>query len=76
MWNFTDKDEKNIEDIYQYFLPKFPEIDKEVLHNRIFCGYCWGEGRLPIINIDDWNNYFIMANLRDFSLALMTGMTI
>lgn len=53
MWNFTDKDEKNIEDIYQYFLPKFPEIDKEVLHNRIFCGYCWGEGRLPIINIDD-----------------------
>lgn len=63
-YTLTPIQKKEIEDIYQHFLPKFPDISKETLHDRIFCGYCWGEGRLPIISIDDWNNVFYNGKLK------------
>ena len=57
-YSLTKEQKQVINDIYQYFLSKFPEIDKEVLYDRIFSGFCWGEGQLPIISIEDWNSVF------------------
>lgn len=54
----TKKDKDQIESIYQYYLKQFPNIQKETLHDRIFCGYCWGEGGLRIVNIEDWERVF------------------
>lgn len=58
MWECTEKDEINIEGIYMWFLPKFPNIDKDLLHRRIVKGYCWGEGGLRLISIEDWEKVF------------------
>lgn len=58
MWNFTEKNKLEIKEIYEYFLPKFPEIDKKVLYDRIFRGYCWGEGGCPACTIEAWNKVF------------------
>lgn len=66
MWTFTEIDQKNINSIYQYFLPKFSKIDKDILYNRIFCGYCWGEGSFPIISLNDWNDVFYNGKFKKF----------
>lgn len=63
-YSLTKEQKQKIEVIYQHFLPEFPNIKKEVLYDRIFCGYCWGEGGLPIIDIDDWNSVFYGGKYR------------
>lgn len=65
MWGiFSKRDKQTIEAIYNRFQFKFPDIDNDILYNRIFCGYCWGEGRLPIISIGDWNDVFYNGKLK------------
>jgi hypothetical protein len=58
MWEYTEKDDINIEGIYMWFLPKFPNIDKELLHKRIVTGYCWGEGGFRLTTIESWEEVF------------------
>lgn len=59
MWNsLSEDDKKTIKSIYNHFLPEFPNVDKEILYDRIFCGYCWGEGGSRIMSIEDWTDVF------------------
>lgn len=59
MWEaLTEKDLKEIECIYTFFSGKFPDVSEEELKSRIYNGYCWGEGGIPIISIEDWNDVF------------------
>ena len=43
MWDFTEDDKRRVEEIYQHFLPLYPNIDKKLLYDRILSGYCYGE---------------------------------
>lgn len=54
MFDFTEKNRNEIEMIAKHFAIVFPDIPYEKLYNRIFSGYCWGEGGFPIINIKAW----------------------
>lgn len=64
MWNaLNDKDRIAIKEIYEYFIPKFPEINSEVVKDRIFNGYCWGEGSSHITSIEGWNVVFYGSGL-------------
>ncbi len=65
MWNaLKEKDRNTIKEICEYFIPKFPEIKEEIIKERIFNGYCWGEGCLShIVTIEDWNIVFFGSGL-------------
>ena len=58
MWEFTKKDKEAINALYQHFLPVFPNVDPKCLYDRIFVGYCWGEGGLRILEIENWERVF------------------
>ena len=65
MWNsLTESDRNTIKEISNYFIPKFPEIEPEVIRNRIFNGYCWGEGGSHIVSIEDWNSILYSSGLQ------------
>ncbi len=34
MWDFTEDDKRRVEEIYQHFLPLYPNIDKKLLYDR------------------------------------------
>lgn len=57
-YSLTQKDKDQIEAIYQHYLKSFPNIPKDTLHDRIFCGYCWGEGGFRLMYIEDWERVF------------------
>lgn len=58
MWDFTEKDKAQINTIYNHFLPLILEVSKEQLYNRIYGGYCYGEGGFRIMTIEDWKKVF------------------
>lgn len=66
MWNvLTEEDRGIIQKLCEYFIPKFSEIEPEVVRNRIYDGYCWGEGCLcHIKTIEDWNNVFFGSGIQ------------
>ena len=83
MWDYTEKDDINIEGIYMWFLPKFPNIDKELLYKRIFTGYCWGEGGFRLTTIESWEEVFgfveapyIQQSTKRVILQLMLALTL
>ena len=59
MWDFTEENKKEIEEIYQHFLPLLPNADPEKLYDRIFCGYCWGENGKWLLDIEDWERVLL-----------------
>lgn len=75
MWNaLTEGDKHAIQELYDYFIPKFPAIKSEVIKDRIFNGYCWGEGCLcHITTIEDWNNVFFGSGLQKGLLTCFDG---
>lgn len=65
MWNsLTEKDKNSIEEICKYFIPKFPDVEKKVIKERIFNGYCWGEGSSHITSIEGWSAVFFGSGLQ------------
>ncbi len=62
MWEITKEAEKDTEELYQHFLPIITDATKEELYDRIYAGYCGGEGVIPLTSIDSWESVF---GLRD-----------
>ena len=62
MWELTKETKAEIEALYQHFLPIITEVSKEELYDRLYGGYCYGEGIIPLISIDIWESVF---GLRD-----------
>ncbi len=62
MWDFTEEDRTKIEAIYQQFRPLIPEVPEKKLYDRIYSGYCWGEGGFRLIFIEDWERVFGFRN--------------
>lgn len=59
MWEFTKINEKEVNNLYNYFLPKFPTISPKCLFERILSGYCYGEGgKIWLMNIKEWEAAF------------------
>ena len=58
MWDFTREDKDRIAKLYSFFLEDTPEEYRPYLYDRIFSGYCWGEGGLRITTIEDWEDVF------------------
>lgn len=47
-----------IDTIFQHFKGRFPNIKNKDLYDRIYDGYCWGEGGLWITTIELWEKAF------------------
>lgn len=47
-----------IDTIFQHFKGRFPNIKNKDLYDRIYGGYCWGEGGLWITTIELWEKAF------------------
>ena len=47
-----------IDAIFQHFKGRFPNVSDKDLYDRIYSGYCWGEGGLWIITIEFWEKAF------------------
>lgn len=62
MWDFTEKDRTQIESIYEHFIPLITNVTKEQLYDRIYGGYCYGEGGFRILTIEDWEKVFNYKN--------------
>lgn len=71
MWNsLTEKDRNTIKELQDCFVPKFPEIEPEIIKNRVYDGYCWGEGCLcRIMTTEDWNIIFFGSELQKVLLT-------
>ena len=63
MWDFTEDDKRRVEEIYQHFLPLYPNIDKKLLYDRILSGYCYVENGLWLETIEDWEIVFNESKL-------------
>lgn len=64
MWQaLTADDIQRIQEILDYFKQKYPDIPSDKLYDRIYNGYCWGEGGLRIISIEDWEQVFSSGRL-------------
>ncbi len=70
MWDFTEKDKAQIEAIYKHFLPLITSVTKEQLYDRIYGGYCYGEGGLRIVTIEEWEKVFDWQNHTDDEFVL------
>lgn len=58
---FTAPSQELLNEIYttfQHFKGRFPDVKDRDLYDRIYAGYCWGEGGLWIINIECWEKVF------------------
>lgn len=59
MWtSLTSEQKKEIATIVKYFQPKFPDIEYNILYERVDGGYCYGEGGIHLRTIEDWNRVF------------------
>ena len=59
MWkSLTKKDKECINELVDYFKGRFPRVSEDVLYNRIYSGYCWGEGGSRILTKEDWDEVF------------------
>lgn len=55
----TQKDLNIIDSIFQHFKGQFPNVNDKDLYDRIYSGYCWGEGKVAFLtNIRVWDNIF------------------
>lgn len=62
MWDLSEAAKKEIEELYQHFLPLIKDVSEEELYSRIYTGYCFGEGGFPLFTIQAWESVF---GLRD-----------
>lgn len=58
MWELTEEAKKEIEALYLHFFPLITEASNEELYDRIYCGYCYGEGGWPLWTVEEWNRVF------------------
>ena len=66
MWDsLTEGDRNTIKELQDCFISMFHEVEPEVVKNRIYDGYCWGEGCLcHIMTIEDWNVVFFGSGIQ------------
>ena len=48
MWELSEEAKAEIDMLYQHFLPLIKGVSKEELYDRIYGGYCYGEGVIPL----------------------------
>lgn len=63
LYLLNKKDKQTISIIVNYFCNVYPKIPYIKMYNRIFCGYCWGEGGSRIISIKEWEQVFNYTKL-------------
>lgn len=57
-YSLTRLDHLTILTIVHYFSNVYPNIPYIDVYNRVFNGYCWGEGGSRILSIEEWNEVF------------------
>lgn len=57
-YSLSKLDKQTINIITIYYSNVYPDIPYTILYERIYCGYCWGEGGSRIISIEDWYEVF------------------
>ena len=62
MWELSEEAKAEIHMLYQYFLPLIEGVSKEELYDRIYGGYCYGEGVIPLTTVKVWEGVFGIRN--------------
>ena len=62
MWVLTAEAKAEIDVLYQYFLPLIEGVSKKELYDRIYGGYCYGEGIIPLTTVKVWEGVFGIRN--------------
>lgn len=58
MFNIDEFNKKDLNFIISELIKRFPNIDKDIITNRVTHGYIFGEGENPIVTLENWIEIF------------------